>query len=161
MKQQIKPNLWFDTEAEDAANFYTSIFDDSRIVSVSRYTEGSPRPAGMVMAVEFELNGQRFSGINGGPEFKFNEAISFLITCETQEEIDRYWELLTDGGEEGPCGWCKDRYGVSWQVAPSGIEEMLANPDQERAKRAMQAMMQMRKIDLAALREAADGVPAS
>jgi predicted 3-demethylubiquinone-9 3-methyltransferase (glyoxalase superfamily) len=161
MKQQIKPNLWFDTEAEDAANFYTSIFDDSRIVSVSRYTEGSPRPAGMVMAVEFELNGQRFIGINGGPEFKFNEAISFLITCETQEEIDRYWELLTDGGEEGPCGWCKDRYGVSWQVAPSGIEEMLANPDQERAKRAMQAMMQMRKIDLAALREAADGVPAS
>jgi predicted 3-demethylubiquinone-9 3-methyltransferase (glyoxalase superfamily) len=161
MKQQITPNLWFDTEAEDAANFYISIFDDSRIVGVSRYTEGSPRPAGMVMAVEFELNGQRFSGINGGPEFKFNEAISFLITCETQEEIDRYWELLTDGGEEGPCGWCKDRYGVSWQVVPSGMDEMLANPDKDRAKRAMQAMMQMRKIDLAALREAADGVPAS
>jgi predicted 3-demethylubiquinone-9 3-methyltransferase (glyoxalase superfamily) len=113
------------------------------------------------MAVEFELNGQRFSGINGGPEFKFNEAISFLITCETQEDIDRYWELLTDGGEEGPCGWCKDRYGVSWQVVPSGMDEMLANPDKDRAKRAMQAMMQMRKIDLAALREAADGVPAS
>ena len=161
MKQQITPNLWFDTEAEDAANFYISIFDDSRIVGVSRYTEGSPRPAGMVMAVEFELNGQRFSGINGGPEFKFNEAISFLITCETQEEIDRYWELLTDGGEEGPCGWCKDRYGVSWQVVPSGMDEMLANPDKDRAKRAMQAMMQMRKIDLAALREAADGVPAT
>jgi predicted 3-demethylubiquinone-9 3-methyltransferase (glyoxalase superfamily) len=161
MKQQITPNLWFDTEAEDAANFYISIFDDSRIVGVSRYTEGSPRPAGMVMAVEFELNGQRFSGINGGPEFKFNEAISFLITCETQEEIDRYWELLTDGGEEGPCGWCKDRYGVSWQVVPSGMDEMLANPDQDRARRAMQAMMQMRKIDLAALREAADGVPAT
>jgi predicted 3-demethylubiquinone-9 3-methyltransferase (glyoxalase superfamily) len=161
MKQQITPNLWFDTEAEDAANFYISIFDDSRIVGVSRYTEGSPRPAGMVMAVEFELNGQRFSGINGGPEFKFNEAISFLITCETQEDIDRYWELLTDGGEEGPCGWCKDRYGVSWQVVPSGMDEMLANPDKDRAKRAMQAMMQMRKIDLAALREAADGVPAS
>ena len=161
MKQQITPNLWFDTEAEDAANFYISICDDSRIVGVSRYTEGSPRPAGMVMAVEFELNGQRFSGINGGPEFKFNEAISFLITCETQEDIDRYWELLTDGGEEGPCGWCKDRYGVSWQVVPSGMDEMLANPDKDRAKRAMQAMMQMRKIDLAALREAADGVPAS
>ena len=161
MKQQITPNLWFDTEAEDAANFYISIFDDSRIIGVSRYTEGSPRPAGMVMAVEFELNGQRFSGINGGPEFKFNEAISFLITCETQEDIDRYWELLTDGGEEGPCGWCKDRYGVSWQVVPSGMDEMLANPDKDRAKRAMQAMMQMRKIDLAALREAADGVPAS
>ena len=161
MQQQIKPNLWFDTEAQDAANFYTSIFDNSRIVSVSRYAEGSPRPAGMVMAVEFELNGQRFIGINGGPEFKFNEAISFLITCETQEEIDRYWERLTNGGEEGPCGWCKDRYGVSWQVAPSGMEEMLADPDQERAKRAMQAMMQMRKIDLGALREAADGVPAS
>ena len=141
MKQQITPNLWFDTEAEDAARFYTSIFDNSKIVSLSHFTEGSPRPAGMVMAVEFELNGQRFTGINGGPEFKFNEAVSFLITCETQQEIDRY--------------------GVSWQVVPSGMDEMLANPDTDSAKRAMQAMMQMRKIDLAALREAADGVPAS
>ena len=162
MKQRITPNLWFDTEAEDAARFYTSIFDNSKIISRSHYTEGSRRPAGMVMAVEFELNGQRFTGINGGPEFKFNEAISFLITCGTQEEVDRYWEQLTaDGGEEGPCGWCKDRYGVSWQVVPSGMEEMLANPDKDSAKRAMQAMMRMRKIDLAALRDAADGVPAS
>lgn len=162
MQQQITPSLWFDTEAEDAARLYTSIFEGSKIVSVSRYTEGSPRPAGMVMAVEFELNGQRFIALNGGPEFKFNEAISFLITCETQEEIDRYWERLTaDGGEEGPCGWCKDRYGVSWQVVPSGLAEMLSNPDPDSAKRATQAMMQMRKIDLAALREAADGVPTS
>ena len=162
MKHQITPNLWFDTEAEDAARFYLSIFDNSKIVNVTRYTEGAPRPAGMVMTVEFELDGQRFIGINGGPEFKFNEAVSFLVTCDTQEEIDRYWDRLTaDGGEDGPCGWCKDRYGVSWQVAPSGMDEMLSNPDQESAQRAMQAMMQMGKIDLAALREAADRVPAS
>ncbi len=161
MQQRIVPNLWFDTEAEEAAGFYTSVFDNSRIVSVTRYPEAAPRPAGMVMTVEFELDGQRFVGINGGPEFTFDEAVSLQITCETQEEVDYYWERLTEGGEEGPCGWLKDRYGLSWQVVPAGMEEVLADPDPERAQRAMQAMLGMRKIDIAALRRAADGVPAT
>ena len=159
MQHTIVPNLWFDTEAEEAAEFYVSVFEHSRIVNVARYTEAGPRPAGMVMTVEFELNGQRFVGINGGPEFKFDEAVSFQITCETQEEIDSYWERLTEGGEEGPCGWLKDRYGLSWQVVPTGMDELFADPDQERARRAMEAMFTMRKLDIAALRNAADGVP--
>ena len=161
MQQRITPNLWFDTEAEEAADFYISVFKNSRVVNVARYTEAGPRPAGMVMVVEFELDGQRFVGINGGPEFKFDEAVSFQINCETQEEIDYYWERLTDGGEEGPCGWLKDRYGVSWQVTPTGMDELFNDPDPERAKRAMEAMLKMRKLDIAALRSAADGVPAS
>jgi predicted 3-demethylubiquinone-9 3-methyltransferase (glyoxalase superfamily) len=161
MKHQIIPNLWFDTEAEDAAKFYTSLFDNSRIVNVTHYTEVGPREAGTVMTVEWEIDGQRFVGINGGPEFKFSEAVSFQITCETQDEIDAYWEKLTDGGEEGPCGWCKDRFGLSWQVVPAGWEELFADPDKSRADRAMQAMFGMRKLDIAALRDAADGVPAS
>jgi predicted 3-demethylubiquinone-9 3-methyltransferase (glyoxalase superfamily) len=161
MQQKITPNLWFDTEAEEAARFYTSVFDNSRIVLVSHYTEAGPRPAGMVMTVEFELDGQRFVGINGGPEFKFDEAVSFQINCETQEEIDYYWERLSEGGEEGPCGWLKDRYGLSWQVVPTGMEELFTDPDRERAQRAMQAMLGMGKIDIAALRNAADGVPAA
>jgi predicted 3-demethylubiquinone-9 3-methyltransferase (glyoxalase superfamily) len=161
MQQRITPNLWFDTEAEEAADFYTSIFDNSRIVAVALYTEAGPRETGMVMTVEFELDGQRFVGINGGPEFKFDEAISLQINCENQEEIDYYWERLTEGGEEGPCGWLKDRYGLSWQVTPTGMDELFADPDKERANRAMRAMLQMRKIDVAALRSAADGVPAT
>jgi predicted 3-demethylubiquinone-9 3-methyltransferase (glyoxalase superfamily) len=156
MKRRIVPNLWFDTEAEEAAGFYTSVFKDSRIVNVTHYTEAGPRPTGMVMTVEFELEGQRFVGINGGPEFTFDEAISFSIECETQEEIDYFWERLTDGGEESQCGWLKDRYGVSWQVVPTGIEEVFADPDPQRAERAMSALLKMRKIDLAALRGAAD-----
>ena len=161
MQQKIVPNLWFDTEAEEAASFYTSVFEDSRIVNVTRYTDAGPRPAGMVMTVEFELNGQRFVGINGGPEFTFDEAVSFQITCETQEEIDSYWERLSEGGEEGPCGWLKDRYGLSWQVVPSGMDELFADPDPQRAQRAMRAMLGMRKLDIAALQAAADGVPAA
>ena len=161
MQPKIIPNLWFDTEAEQAAEFYVSVFDNSRIVGVTHYTEAGPREAGMVMTVEFELDGQRFVGINGGPEFKFDEAVSFEIKCETQEEIDYYWARLTEGGSEGPCGWLKDRYGLSWQVVPTGMEELFADPDQERAKRAMEAMFGMRKLDIAALREAADGVQAS
>jgi predicted 3-demethylubiquinone-9 3-methyltransferase (glyoxalase superfamily) len=161
MQQKITPNLWFDTEAQEAAAFYTSVFKHSRIVYVSHYPEAGPRPAGTVMTVEFELDGQRFVAINGGPEFKFDEAVSFQITCETQDEIDYYWESLVEGGEEGPCGWLKDRYGLSWQVTPTGMEELFSDPDPERAKRAMQAMLGMRKLDLAALRSAADGVPAS
>ena len=157
----ITPNLWFETEAEEAARFYTPVFENSRILSVTRYTEGSPRPAGTVMTVEFELDGNRFVGINGGPEFTFDEAVSFQITCETQEEVDLYWERLTEGGSEGPCGWLKDRYGLSWQVVPSGMEELLADPDKSRAERAMRAMLEMRKLDIDALRRAADGVPAS
>ena len=161
MHQRITPNLWFDTEAEEAAGFYLSIFENSRIVNVAHYTEAGPREAGMVMVVEFELDGQRFVAINGGPQFKFDEAVSFQINCETQEEIDYYWERLTEGGEEGPCGWLKDRYGLSWQVTPTGMDELFSDPDPERARRAMEAMLKMRKLDIAALQSAADGVHAS
>ena len=157
MQQKIVPNLWFDTEAEEAAAFYVSVFENSRVVNVTHYTEAGPRPAGMVMTVEFELDGQRFVGINGGPEFSFDEAVSFAIECETQDEVDYFWGKLTDGGEESQCGWLKDRYGLSWQVVPTGMEELFADPDPERARRAMEAMLKMRKIDLATLRRAADG----
>jgi predicted 3-demethylubiquinone-9 3-methyltransferase (glyoxalase superfamily) len=160
MQQRIRPNLWFDTEAEEAAEFYVSIFDNSRVVNVTRYTDAGPREAGMVMTVEFELDGQRFVGINGGPEFTFDEAMSLEIVCEDQEEVDYYWERLTDGGEESQCGWLKDRYGVSWQVVPKGMDEVFSDPDPERAKRAMDAMLKMRKLDIGALRAAADGVTA-
>jgi len=158
--QKIIPNLWFDTEAEEAADFYCSVFKNSRIVSIARYTEAGPREAGMVMTVEFELDGERFIGINGGPEFSFSEAVSFLITCEDQEELDYYWDKLCQGGQEGPCGWLKDRYGVSWQVVPKGMDELFSDPDPERARRAMDAMLKMGKLDIAALHAAADGVPA-
>jgi predicted 3-demethylubiquinone-9 3-methyltransferase (glyoxalase superfamily) len=161
MQQRIVPNLWFDTEAEEAAEFYISVFKNSRVRHVARYTEAGPRPAGTVMTVEFELDGQRFVGINGGPEFKFDEAVSFQIDCETQEEIDYYWERLTDGGKESQCGWLTDRYGLSWQVVPTGMEELFDDPDPKRAERAMQALLGMSKLDIAALRSAADGVPAS
>jgi len=161
MKQRITPNLWFDTEAEEAAGFYTSIFKDSRIVNVTHYTEAGPRPAGMVMTVEFELDGQRFVGINGGPEFSFDEAVSLAIECEDQAEVDYYWEQLSEGGEEGPCGWLKDRFGLSWQVVPTGMEELFEDPDPERARRAMEAMLKMSKLNIVALRNAANNVPAS
>ncbi|MGZ5419783.1 MAG: VOC family protein [Solirubrobacterales bacterium] len=161
MQQKITPNLWFDTEAEEAAEFYTSVFKNSQIVNVTHYTEAGPREAGMVMTVEFELDGQRFVGINGGPEFKFDEAVSFEIDCETQDEVDYYWDALTEGGKESMCGWLQDKYGLSWQVVPTGMEELFAGPDPERAKRAMEAMLKMRKLDIAALRSAADGIPAS
>ena len=159
VQQRITPNLWFDTEAEEAAAFYLSVFENSRIVSVAHYTDAGPRPAGEVMTVEFELDGQRFVGINGGPEFTFDEAVSLAINCETQEEIDHYWERLTEGGSEGPCGWLKDRYGLSWQVVPTGMDELLAG-DPERASRAMAAVLGMGKLDIAALYEAADGARA-
>ena len=161
MKQKIVPNLWFDTEAEEAARFYTSIFDDSRIVKVTHYTEAGPRETGTVMTVEFEIEGQRFIGINGGPEFRFDEAVSFADRMRDQGEIDYFWEKLTDGGEESQCGWLRDRFGLSWQVVPTGIEEVFADDDSERADRAMKAMLGMRKLDLAALRMAADGTHAS
>ena len=160
MLQKIVPNLWFDTEAEEAASFYVSVFPNSRVVTVARYTEAGPRPAGMVMTVEFELEGQRFVAINGGPQFPFSEAVSLQIACATQDEVDFYWERLGEGGSEGPCGWLKDRYGLSWQVVPEGLDELFSDSDQSRAARAMEAMFAMTKLDIAALRSAADGVPA-
>jgi predicted 3-demethylubiquinone-9 3-methyltransferase (glyoxalase superfamily) len=161
MSQKITPNLWFDTEAEEAAEFYVSIFKNSRIVNTSRYGESGPREAGMVMTIEWELDGQRFTGINGGPNFKFDEAVSFSISCEDQDEVDYYWDKLTEGGEESQCGWLKDKFGLSWQVVPKGMEAVFSDPDPERANRAMEAMLKMRKLDIAALRDAADGVPAA
>ncbi len=154
---RITPNLWFDTEGLEAAEYYVSIFPNSKVTNVTHYNEAGPRPAGTVLTVEFVLDGQEYIAINGGPEFKFTEAISLMITCEDQEEIDYYWDKLTEGGEEGPCGWCKDRYGLSWQVVPGGWAETLNDPDQSRAVRTMQAMFGMTKIDIAELRRAADG----
>src|SRR5919202_6035220 len=147
----ITPCLWFDTEAEEAANFYTSVFPNSRIVEVARYGSAGPRPEGMVMTVTFDLDGRRFVALNGGPDFTFNEAISFQVECDDQEEVDRYWTKLGEGGEEGPCGWLKDRFGVSWQIVPKKLPELLSDPDPEKAQRAMSAMLRMNKIDIAAL----------
>jgi len=160
--QKIVPNLWFDTEAEEAANFYVSIFENSRIVKVTHYTEAAPRKAGMVMTVEWELEGWRFVGINGGPQFKFDEAVSFQIECKDQDEVDYYWEKLTvDGGKEGKCGWVTDKYGLAWQITPVGIDELFADADPERARRAMEAMLKMSKLDIGAMRAAAEGTSAS
>lgn len=159
MQPKIIPSLWFDTEAEEAADFYTSVFKNSSIHAVNRYTEAGPREPGTVMTVEFELDGQRFVGINGGKEFQFSEAISFQITCADQDEVDYFWERLSDGGEEGPCGWLKDKFGLSWQVVPGGMDELFADPDKGRAERAMRAMFSMKKLDIAALKAAADGQP--
>jgi predicted 3-demethylubiquinone-9 3-methyltransferase (glyoxalase superfamily) len=158
MPTRINPFLWFDTEAEEAAEYYVSLFPNSRIVNVSHYTDAGPRPAGMAMTVEFELDGERFYALNGGPQHHFNEAISFFVTCDTQDEVDAYWERLSDGGEEIACGWVKDRYGLFWQVVPDGMIEMFQDSDRDRASRAMAAMMTMRKLDLPAIRAAADGV---
>jgi predicted 3-demethylubiquinone-9 3-methyltransferase (glyoxalase superfamily) len=159
MQQKITPNLWFDTQAEDAASFYVSVFKNARIVGKTHYTDAGPREAGMVMTVEFELDGQRFVGINGGPDFTFDEAVSFQVNCADQDEVDYYWEKLSEGGSEGPCGWLKDKFGLSWQVVPAGMDEVFADPDPERAARAMKAMLGMSKLDVAALRAAADGAP--
>lgn len=156
MQQKIRPNLWFDGNAEEAASYYCSVFKDARVVNTLHYPEGSDQ-AGSVLTVEWELNGQRFMGINGGPQFKFTEAVSFEVTCEDQAEIDYYWDALSEGGEQGPCGWLKDKYGLSWQIVPTGMDEMFAHPDKSRAARAFQAMMGMRKLDIAALHAAADG----
>jgi predicted 3-demethylubiquinone-9 3-methyltransferase (glyoxalase superfamily) len=153
----ITPNLWFDTESEEAASFYVSVFPNSRIRRVSHYGEAGPREAGMVLTVEFELDGQPFTAINGGPQFRFSEATSLLINCADQEEVDHYWEKLGAGGEHGPCGWLKDRYGFSWQVCPVVLETLLTDPDEGRRNRAMAAMLQMSKLDVAALEAAADG----
>ncbi len=153
---RITPNLWFDTESEEAAEFYVSVFPNSKITNVSYYGEAGPRPAGTVVTVDFVLDGQEYTAINGGPEFSFDEAISFLINCADQDEVDYYWTKLSEGGEEGPCGWLKDRYGLSWQVIPADLGELLSDPDQGRSQRAMKAMLAMKKIDVAALHAAAD-----
>lgn len=147
--------LWFDTEGEEAANFYVSIFENSTILGASYYGDAGPRPAGTVMTVDFELDGKEFTALNGGPaEFGFNESISFRVYCDTQEEIDDFWAKLTAGGEEGPCGWLKDKYGVSWQIVPTVLPELVNDPDHERAQRALRAMFGMKKLDLAALKNA-------
>jgi len=157
-RQKITTFLWFDKEAEEAARFYTSIFENSKILDVSRYGEAGPGPKGTVLVVEFELAGQRFLALNGGPHFKFTEAISLLVDCETQEELDALWEKLTsNGGNDAPCGWLKDRFGLSWQLVPSAAVRLLHDPDPERAARTMRALMQMKKIDIAALKRAHAG----
>ena len=152
--QKITPFLWFNDQAEEAMNFYTSIFKNSKIGSVSRYGEGGPGPQGSVMTATFELDGQEFMALNGGPLFTFTEAISFFVNCETQAEVDELWEKLTEGGEEAQCGWLKDKYGLSWQIVPSALGELLSDPDAEKAGRVMNAMLQMKKIDIAGLRAA-------
>ena len=152
---KITPFLWFDTQAEEAAEFYTSVFPSSRITDVSRYGSAGPGREGSVMTVTFELDGQQFTALNGGPEFTFNEAISFSVSCETQAEVDDYWSKLSDGGEEGPCGWLKDRFGVSWQIVPTALPRLLGDPDREKSQRVMAAMLQMKKIEIDELERAA------
>lgn len=158
---RISPMLWFDTQALEAAEFYCSIFPNSEIRTVTHYGEAGPREAGMVLTVDFVLDGRQVTALNGGPQFTFDEAISFVVHCEDQEEVDRYWSKLTAGGEEGPCGWCKDRFGLSWQVVPNGFEEIMGDPDPARRDRAMKAVLGMKKLDAAAIRAAADAAPVS
>ncbi len=155
--QKITPFLWFDTQAEEAAKFYTSIFKNSTIEKVARYPEGGPAPAGAVMTVAFKINGQDFLALNGGPRFNFTEAISFVVSCETQEEIDHYWDNLLKGGTPQACGWLKDKYGLSWQIVPSILSKLFTSSDPEKSKRAMEAMMKMVKFDIKALEEAYEG----
>src|SRR5215469_8137716 len=160
-KQKIAPCLWFDTQAEQAAKFYTAIFENSRINKISRYTEAGRdvhgKEAGSVLTVEFELEGQTFTALNGGPLFKFNEAVSFQVVCEGQAEVDYFWQRLSDGGQEGQCGWLKDKFGVSWQVVPQVLPQMLSDADSAKRERAMSALMAMRKFDVAALQRAFAG----
>ena len=152
----ITPCLWFDTEGEEAAKLYTSLFPNSRIVDVARYGAAGPRPEGTVMTVDFELNGQPFLALNGGPQYTFSEAVSFQVFCEDQDEVDTYWSKLSEGGEQGPCGWLKDRFGLSWQIVPTALPRLLQDPDREKAQRVMAAMMQMGKIEIDELERATE-----
>jgi predicted 3-demethylubiquinone-9 3-methyltransferase (glyoxalase superfamily) len=152
---EITPCLWFDTEGEAAATFYTSVFPNSKIVEVVRYGSAGPRPEGTVMTVSFELDGQKFVALNGGPDFTFSEAISFQVSCKDQDEVDRSWSTLSDGGEQGPCGWLKDKFGLSWQIVPTALPELLADPNPAKAQRVMEAMLKMKKIEIDALERAA------
>ena len=154
--KRITPFLWFDGKAEEAMNFYVSVFKNSKVGSVTRFGEGGPGPKGSVMTATFELDGQEFMALNGGPEFKFTEAISFYVNCETQEEVDELWEKLSKGGEKGQCGWLKDRFGLSWQIIPSTLGKLLRDKDAEKSKRVMKAMLQMQKIDVKKLKQAYD-----
>ncbi len=162
MIQKITPFLWFDDQAEEAAKFYVSIFKNSKLLKVTHYTEAGKevhgRPPGSAMTVEFQLEGQRFIALNGGPQFKFTEAISFSVDCKTQGEVDRFWKKLSEGGEGGPCGWLKDKYGLSWQINPTILGELLGDKDAKRAGRVMNAMLKMKKIDIAALKESVQGI---
>jgi predicted 3-demethylubiquinone-9 3-methyltransferase (glyoxalase superfamily) len=155
-KQKIKTNLWFDGNAEAAVTHYTSIFKGSKVLSTSRYGDGGPMPKGTVMTIAFELEGQEFIALNGGPAFKFNEAISLLVDCDSQKEVDELWSRLSAGGEEGPCGWLKDKFGLSWQIIPSVLVKLIQDPDPAKAQRVMYAMFQRKKIDIAALQRAYD-----
>lgn len=155
--QKITPFLWYDTQAEAAANFYCSIFKNSKITSISRYGDSGPGPKGTVMTVAFELDGQPFTALNGGPHFKFTEAVSFVVNCETQAEVDRYWDKLLEGGQPSQCGWLKDQYGLSWQIVPNVLMEMLQDKDPQKSQRVMAAMMQMIKLDVPTLQKAYDG----
>lgn len=159
--QKITPFLWFDHEAEEAINFYVSIFKNSKIISLTRYGEGGPGRAGELMTGTFQLEGQEFMALNGGPDHQFTEAISFFVDCKTQEEVDELWHKLTEGGEEGPCGWLKDKFGVSWQIIPTVLGELLGDPDPAKSQRVMQAMLQMKKIDIKTLQEAYEQALAS
>ncbi|NMC77963.1 MAG: VOC family protein [Chloroflexi bacterium] len=152
--QKITPFLWFDHQAEEAANFYTAIFKDSKIGTVARYGDEGPGEKGTVMTVTFQLQGQEFMALNGGPEFAFSPAISFFVNCETQEEVDELWEKLSEGGEKQPCGWLRDQFGVTWQIVPTALGEMMSDPDAEKVRRVVKAMLQMSKLDIAALRRA-------
>jgi len=152
--QKITPFLWFDDKAEEAVNFYVSIFKNSKVLGISRYGDAGPGPKGTVMVAKFQLEGHEFIALNGGPQFKFTEAISFLVNCESQEEVDKFWEKLSEGGKESQCGWLKDKYGLSWQIVPTVLGEMLKDKDPEKSKRVMQAMLQMQKIDIKKLKEA-------
>ncbi len=152
--QKITPFLWFDGKAEEAMNFYTSIFKNSKIGRITRYGDAGPGPKGAVMSATFQLDGQEFMALNGGPQFKFTEAISFFVNCETQEEVDELWEKLSDGGQKSRCGWLKDKYGLSWQIIPSALGKMLGDKDPEKSQRVMKAMLQMDKIDIRRLQEA-------
>jgi predicted 3-demethylubiquinone-9 3-methyltransferase (glyoxalase superfamily) len=152
---EITACLWFDTEGEEAAKFYTSVFPNSRIVDVAYYGSAGPRPEGTVMTVSFELDGHPFVALNGGPEFTFSEAISFHVDCKTQDEVDSFWSKLSEGGEEGPCGWLKDKFGLSWQIVPTRLTELLRDPDRERSQRVMAAMLNMKKIEIDELERAA------
>jgi predicted 3-demethylubiquinone-9 3-methyltransferase (glyoxalase superfamily) len=155
--QTITPFLWFNDQAEQAMNFYCSIFKNSKVGSISRYGEAGPGPAGTVMSATFQLNGQEFMALNGGPVFSFTPAISFFVNCETQEEVDDLWEKLSAGGEEGQCGWLKDKFGLSWQIVPNGIGKLFSDSDKEKVNRAMQAMMKMKKLDIGVLTKAFNG----
>lgn len=154
---KLTPNLWFDTAAMPAAEFYCSVFPNSKITAVTHYTNAGPRPAGDVLTVAFELDGQRMTGLNGGPEFTFDEAVSFVVECKDQSEVDYYWDKLTEGGQESQCGWLRDKFGLSWQVVPGGFEELMNDADPGRAARAMKAVLGMKKLDIAAIYAAADG----